>query len=53
LPAVFKHPASVVLRVTDVGNGFMSVTEGECIIHLTALPNITLNFEVEMLKRGS
>lgn len=53
LLAVFKSPASVVLRVTDVGHGFMSVTEGECTIHLTALPDITLNFKVEMLKRGS
>ena len=52
LLAVFKSPASVVLRITDVGGGFMSVIEGECTIHLTALPNITLNFEVELLKRG-
>lgn len=53
LPAVFKSPASVVLRVTDVGAGFMSISAGECTIHLTALPDITLSFEVEMLKHGS
>lgn len=53
LLAVFKSPASVVLRVTDVGHGFMSVVAGECTIHLTALPDVTLDFEVEMLKRGS
>ena len=46
LPEVFKYPASVSLKVTDVGDGFMSVTEGECIIHIPILPDVNIDIEV-------
>jgi hypothetical protein len=52
LPAVFKYPASVRLKVTDVGDGFMFVTEGKCTIHIPVMPDITVNVEVEVLKRA-
>ena len=50
LPEVFKYPASVSLKVTDGGDGFMFVTEGECIIHVPVLPNVKIDIEMEILK---
>lgn len=53
LPEVFKYSASVSLEVTDVGDGFMFVPAGECIIHVSVLPDVTVNIEVEVLKLAS
>ncbi|MFC1718422.1 DUF3108 domain-containing protein [Candidatus Poribacteria bacterium] len=53
LPEMFKYPASVSLKVTDVGDGFMLVTEGECIIHIPVLPDVNVDIEVKVLKLAS
>lgn len=52
LPSVFKYPASVSAKVSDIGDGFQYVTEGSCTIHIPVLPDITINAEVRRIKRA-
>ena len=53
LPAVFKHPATISFEVTDAGEGFMFPTRGKCIIDIPILPNIKINGELTVVRRGS
>ncbi len=47
IPEVFVHPASIRLKVTDVGGGFMSVIGGSCTVHIPFFPDVTVNARIE------
>jgi len=52
LPSLFVYPASIRFKVTDVGGGFMFVTEGSCTIHIPVLPDVTVRARMKEVKRG-
>jgi hypothetical protein len=50
LPAIFKYPASVEIKVTDIGGRFLFPVYGKCIIHVPVLPDITVEGRLSKVK---
>ena len=42
LPGIFKYPASVEIKVTNVDGGFLFPVYGKCVIHIPILPDVTV-----------
>lgn len=50
LPGVFKYDASVEIKVTDTGGGFMFPVSGKCTIDIPVLPDVTINGKLSKVR---